>query len=121
MNKGDKIYLVGKNRVIDYEYIDKLHAGHVLLKDGYKAKVVSDEWLTIALYEGFTNEQDALKSLWLHKYYEIAYLQSAAGVTQDHIDAWEWYNGHGWVSDIENQSGKAEIDYILKLYNEQSI
>jgi hypothetical protein len=71
------------------------------------------------LYEGFTNEQDALKALWLQKYYEIAYLQSAAGVTQEHIDAWEWYKKDGWG--LELPKGKVEIDNVLKLYNEQSI
>jgi hypothetical protein len=119
MNKGEKMYLVGKNRVIEYEYIDKLHAGHVLLKDGHKAKVVSDEWLEIALYEGFTNEQDALKTWWLIQYEGLTLLEEQAGITKTHINAWEWYKKHGWGLGLPK--GKVEIENVLKLYNEQSI
>lgn len=119
MQRGDKIFLVGKNRVIDYEYIYKLHAGHVLLKDGYKAKVVPDEWLEIALHEGFTNEHDALKVLWLQKYEELSGLEEKVGITNAHINAWKWYKKEGWG--LELPKGKVEIDNVLKLYNEQSI
>lgn len=119
MNKGDKIFLVGKNCVIDYEYITKLHAGHVLLKDGYKAKVVSDDWLNIALQEGFNTEQDALKVLWLCQYDELTLLQEQAGITQEHIDAWEWYKKEGWGLELPEDG--VEIDNVLKLYNEQSL
>lgn len=127
MNKGDKFFLVGRKDVHCYEYLQPHYNGHIVEKDRMKVKFVSDEWLTVARMEGFDTEQDALKTMWLQQYEELTLLQEQAGITQEHINAWEWYKKEGWG--LELPKGGVEIDNVLKLYtifkkvtgNEQSI
>jgi hypothetical protein len=119
MNKGEKIFLVGRRDVHCYEYLQPHSNGHIVVKDGQKFKYVSDLWLTIAISEGFQTEKDALKTLWLQRHYDLSLLQEQAGITQRHVDAWEWYKKEGWGLELPNVG--VEIDNVLKLYNEQSI
>jgi len=122
MNKGEKLFLVGRKGAHCYEYLQPHFNGHIIVKDGRKVKYVSDLWLTIAVSESYDTEQEALKVLWLQRYDDLSLLQEQAGVTQHHIDAWEWYKKDGWR--VAHGEGKRTIDIIsldniLKLYNEQ--